>query len=779
MIVTRSWINEWIDISDITTDHLCKTFNAIGLEVDRVESYDVPSKIIFGRVVECEKHPDADKLSVCKVDIGTSIRQIVCGAANVRAGIDVVVATVGCTMPDGMVIKPVKLRGVESEGMVCSSSEIGFPKVNDGIMEIDESIGEYKLGQEVNTHSIFKDDLIEIELTANRGDCLSVRGIARDLSAALEKSVKKSTIKQNDDKRLGIGRILSLSHQYDYNVNLRYKAVNIKNLTLPFVVGLRLSQIEEERESDIMSIMLYVTHSSGVILRAYEHSYFKKDDEKMAKIELKKDEKGFASIVRYDDKKASTVGIIQEDESKVSCSEGVVLIEASYIPPDVISKQMLENKMESGPLYYRTSRGSEPELNKGLDYCLSLIECNSESIIYGGTIEICDSYDEAIVSVSRSEIDAIIGAKIDKTKITKLLKNLGFNTSKSQGDSYVISVPRYRHDISNKQDIIEEIVRMVGIDNIESKPFTLVEANRLEDDYFWYKKRRDYRHKAAAEGFFESIHFVFDEKKVLNKYGFETLEDSKGLLNPIAKTLDTLRPTLLTNILKAASNNAKNGYSSIKLFEVGSVFSSTRQESVKMAFLFSGNSTKDSILNSGKPAKIDFGLFVQKVSNIIGSFDLVENKTSHSLSHNYQSACVMQEGQKIGEVFRIHPTVQEEYDLDTTYMCELDFKLLQSSLKVAKTRSKYQSSQKDLSLIVPKTMDFVSIRDVIDEIKPDEIVKFYPVDKYSDEELGEDVSLTIRFILQRDDRTLEDDDITSSMETILKHLNNKLNIGLR
>lgn len=779
MIVTRSWINEWIDISDITTDDLCKTFNAIGLEVDRVESYDVPKKIIFGRVIECEKHPDADKLSVCKVDIGTSVRQIVCGAANVRAGIDVVVATVGCTMPGGMAIKPVKLRGVESEGMICSSTEIGLPATNDGIMEIDSSIGEYTLGQEVSTHHIFSDDLIEIELTANRGDCLSVHGIARDLSAAFGRSLKKSTIKQSDDKPLGIGRILSLSHEYDYNVNLRYKAVDIKNLTLPFVVSLRLSQIEEERESDIMSIMLYVTHSSGVILRAYEHSYFKKDNDKMAKIELKKDENGFASIMTSDNKKASTVGIIQEDESKVSSGEGVMLIEASYIPPDVISKQMLENKMESGPLYYRTSRGSEPELNKGLDYCLSLIESNSDASIYGGTIEICDSYDEAIVSVSKAEIDQIIGAKIDKSKITKLLKNLGFNTSKSQGDSYVISVPRYRHDISNKQDIIEEIVRMVGIDNIESKAFTLVEANRLEDDYFWYKKRRDYRHKAASEGFFESIHFVFDEKKVLNKYGFETLEGSKDLLNPIAKTLDTLRPTLLTNLLKSASTNTKNGYSSIKLFEVGSVFSSAREESVKMAFLFSGNVTKDSILNSGKPAKVDFGLFVQKVSNVIGSFDLVKNETTHSLSHKYQSASIIQNSEKIGEIFRVHPTVEEEYDLDTTYVCELDFKMLDSSLKTAKARSKYQASQKDLSLLVPKTMNFMTIRDAINENKPDEIVNFYPVDKYSDEELGENVSLTIRFILQRDDRTLGDDDITSSMETILEQLKNKLDIGLR
>jgi len=779
MIVTKSWVSEWIDIKDVSTDDLCKTFNAIGLEVDRVENYNIPNKIIFGKVVECEQHPDADKLSVCKVDIGTSIRQIVCGASNVRAGLDVVVATIGCNMPGGMIIKPVKLRGVESEGMICSATEIGLPHVNDGIIEIDSSIGEYKLGQELNTHPIFADDLIEIELTANRGDCLSIRGIARDLSAAYSTPVRNLVMKQNDDKRLGIGRILNLSHESNQNVNLRYKAIDVKELKLPFLVRLRLAQIEEEKESEIMSLMHYVTHSSGVILRAYEHAFFKNDDEKMAKIELKDDENSFASIITHDGKKASTIGISQEEESKVQSTEGLVLIEASYIPPDVISKKMLDNKMESGPLYYRTSRGSEPELNRGLDLCISLVEANSGSVVYGGDIELSDEYEETIVTVSKAEIDEFIGANIDKVVITQILNNLGFNTSKSQGDSYVISIPRYRHDITNKQDIVEEIVRMVGIDNIESKPFELKEENRLEDDYFWYKKRKTYRHRAASEGFFESIHFVFDEKKVLNGYGFETLEEKKDLLNPIAKTLDTLRPTLLTGLLKAASSNSKNGYSSIRLFEVGSVFSAQRDESVKMSMLFSGATTKDGLQNSGKPSKIDFGYFVQKVSNIIGEFDLEELETSHRLSHKYQCASVIQNGQKIGELFRVHPNVENDYDLDVTYVCELDFEKLVYGLKTASPRSKYQASQKDLSIIMPKNMPYSDVKKVLDNTQLDDIVEFYPVDRYSDEELADNMSLTLRFILQKDDRTLEEDDITSSMENILEALKKELNIGLR
>ncbi|MCF6329983.1 MAG: phenylalanine--tRNA ligase subunit beta [Sulfurimonas sp.] len=779
MIVTRSWLNEWIDLEGITTDDLCKTFNSIGLEVERLQTYDIPSKIIFGRILECKKHPDADKLNLCKVDIGTSVRQIVCGASNVREGLTVVVATIGAKMPGALVIKPVKLRGIESEGMICSATEIGLPDFMDGIIEIDESVQNTKLGSDVNEHPLFKDDLIEIELTANRGDCLSIRGIARDLSAAYNRPLKNTIINTSEDKRIGIGRILNLSHDESHGINLRYKAINIDKLILPFVIKLRLAQIDESKKSAILSLMLYVTHSSGVILRAYEHDFFKNENDQVAKIELREDKHGFACVMSINNKKASTVGIIQEDESFVNFEDGIVLVEASYIPPDIISKKMQESKIKAGSLYYKTSRGSEPELNRGLDYFMKLVEMNSSSSIYGGVIELCDNYEEVIISITKDEIDNIIGADIDKTVVTKLLQNLGFNTSKSQGDTYVISVPRYRHDIKNKQDIVEEIVRLVGIDNIESKPFELIEENRLEEDYIWYKKRTIYRHKAAQSGFFESIHFVFDEKKVLKSYRFDCVIEEKALLNPIVNTLDTLRPTLLTGLLKAASSNAKNGYSSIKLFEVGSVFDKERKESVKMSMLFSGAIEQDSIRNFGKPSKINFALFVQKISDIIGEFELSQSETTHSLSNKYQSAKIIVDGDIIGEMFRVHPSVENSYDLDVTYMCELDFEKLSFGLKVAHKISKYQASFKDLSLIMPKSMRYEEVKTVIDSIDVDNLVRFYPVDKYSDESLGDNMSLSIRFVLQSEIKTLQEDDINIAMDTILSAVNSKLGIGLR
>jgi phenylalanyl-tRNA synthetase beta chain len=777
MIVTRSWLEEWIDLDGISTDELVKTFNSIGLEVDRVKTYDIPKKIIFGKVLECEKHPDAEKLNVCQVDIGASVRQIVCGASNVRAGLEVVVATIGAVMPSGLVIKPVKLRGVESDGMICSATEIGIEDCQDGILELDNCLGVFSLGQEVCEHPIFSDDLIEIELTANRGDCLSIRGIARDLSAAYDRPLKEKKINENEDKRIGIGRILSLTHKKDLNVNLRYKAIGLKNFKLPFIVKLRLAQIEDKRQTDIESVMLYSTHSSGVILRAYNYDFFCEENETMAKIELTQDENGYSCIMAHT--RASVVGISQEESSKVNYDEGIVLIEASYIPPDIISKQMAVHKMDAGPMYYRTSRGSEPELNQGLSFCLDMIEENSESSIFGGKIELSDSYENKNVNITKQEIDAIIGAKIDKTKVTKILTNLGFNISKSQADTFVVSIPRYRHDIVNKQDVVEEIVRLVGIDNIPSKPFIFTEANRLGSDYSLYKKRREFRHRAAYSGFFETVHFVFDEKKVLHEYGFETTLEELELLNPIVSTLDTLRPTLLTGLLKAASLNIKNGYSQVKLFEVGSVFNPKREESLKMSMLFCGDKEKQTLSNAGKPQRIDFAYFVRKISDIIGEFELRQFRTKHSLSHMYQSAEILIQGEVVGELFRVNPNVENSYDLDITFMCELDFDKLPFELKIAHTTSKYQASFRDLSIIMPKEMSYDKLKNVIESSATKELIRFYPVDRYRDESLGDNVSLSIRFMLRSDEKTLEEEDITTSMDAILHALNNELGIGLR
>ena len=197
MIVTKNWLNEWIDLTDVSTDLLLKTLNSIGLEVDRHDVVRVADGVVVGYVESCEKHPDADKLNVCQVNVGKEVRQIVCGASNVRAGLYIALATVGAELPGGLKIKEAKLRGVDSHGMICSAKEIGLPSMGEGIMILDESIGELVMGKNLNEYGVFNDDVIEIELTANRGDCLSIYGIARDLRAALARPLREKNVKDN------------------------------------------------------------------------------------------------------------------------------------------------------------------------------------------------------------------------------------------------------------------------------------------------------------------------------------------------------------------------------------------------------------------------------------------------------------------------------------------------------------------------------------------------------------------------------------------------------
>ncbi len=778
MIITKSWLNEWIDLRDVATKDIVKALNSIGLEVDRVESYRVPKKVIFGRVLECEKHPDADKLSVCKVDIGTSIRQIVCGAKNVRAGLDVVVATIGAELPNGMKIKHAILRGVDSEGMICSASEIGIIDFGEGIIEVDDSIGAYKLGQEVRTHPVFNDDLIEIELTANRGDCLSVRGIARDLSAYFNKQLKESTTEEFADKKQGIGRVFSLAHKNNLDVSLLYKAVELNSTELPLLIALRLAQVKESFKTKIESIIYYVTHSTGVLLRGYDYEFFKKKQESgVASAELKKED-GFIALYAKEER-ASIIGVNQCEASKAKENNTILILEAEYIAPESVSKAMMEKKVLSDYAYYRSSRGSEPDLKIGMNYLLTVLKTCTDAKVFGGDIEINDDYREEIVSIKKTEIDAIIGMETEKSKVSTILKNLGFTLEKSSGDSLVLGVPKFRHDIKNKQDIVEEVVRLIGIDNIPAKPIEFIEANRLSEDYYAYKKRQHYRTKAANVGFFESVHFVFDDSEELQRYGFALLQEELALLNPIVNTLDTLRPTLLNWLLKSASKNRKNGFEAIHLFELGNVFGPHREEKLNFGFISSGAKERDALKNGGKPERVDFEFFVQRIADIIGDFKLEPVEIAHKLAHPFQSAAIIIDEEKVGELFKLHPSIQEEYDLDVTYMCEIEFEKLKLERKTAKEVSKFQMSFRDLSLLVPKTLRYEEIEKVIEEVKCDKVVRYYPIDRYEDEILGKNISLTLRFMLQSDEKTLQEEDINGAINEILTALKEKLSIGLR
>lgn len=765
MIVTKSWLNEWVDISDKSVDEICVTLNQIGLEVDSAKSYRVPDNIIVGFVLECEKHPDAEKLNVCKVDVGTGVRQIVCGASNVREGIFVAVAMIGATMPNGMEIKPVKLRGVESDGMICSASELELPSIGDGIMILDDSIGELKAGNSLQGYEVLNDDVIEIELTANRGDCLSHQGVARDLAAAYERTLKKQELLDSDYRRQGTGRVLHLTHQNDIKADVIYKSFEYSNFDLPLKVRYRLILIDEACEDHLDATLRYTTISTGVVLRSYQHSHFRKESD-IAEIKLSEDSNGITIIEGND--LASQIGIRQNDDSKVTQSAVKVIIEGSYIDPELISKQVFEQALETDELYYRTSRGSEPDIKLGINMCADILMGHCDVTIIPGTFEYFSPYQEKTLNLDVCSINSQIGDEIEKAKIVKVLTGLGFGIVKSHEDNIVVNPPRFRHDITSEQDVVEEIVRIVGIDNINSKPLSFVEANTYNNAYNTHKRKRDLRIKATMLGFFETQTYLFGDKSVYEAMGFETTVEALALTNPIVETMDVLRPSIVPALVKAASENKKLGQKRIALFEYGTVFDKERVESVSMTFLHSGPTESEGLNNNGQPKIIDFATFVQKVADVVGDFTLEAIETTVSnLEHPYQLGVMLKDGSVIGKIYKLHPKVANEYDLEDTFVAEVDATALVVTRPQAKAYSKYQAVHRDISIVVPNTYTYSTLKTIVDELNITELQAYNLVDTYSDESLGENESITLRFTLQSLEKTLKDKEINAIMNSII------------
>jgi phenylalanyl-tRNA synthetase beta chain len=777
MIVTRSWLNEFVDLDGISNEKLYETFNAIGLEVDSIKTYEIPEKVVIGKILSCEKHPDADKLNVCQIDVGTGMRQIVCGAANVIDAEYVAVAMIGAVLPGDFKIKHAKLRGVESEGMVCASSELGLPDIGKGIMILDESIGELEIGREFGSYNKISDTVIELELTANRGDCLSIHGVARDLSVALERELKPFDYKNSSREKLGIARVADIQSKGDIEADLSFALAALESLYAPFLIPLRLAMVGIEPGEMLSSLLSYAMHASGVILRAYDGDSLKAEDGKI-RILVESEERGIVTV-SSNEKVIAVVGVNQSEEERAKSGSRMILFEASYIHPDLLVEAVADSSLTKDELYYKTSRGSEPELRLGMEYLASLLEKYSPCKCYDGYLNVSANWEPLTISVDSDEICSIIGQEIERSRIVSILKNLGFEIHAGHSESFGVIVPRFRHDIKNIQDVAEEIVRIVGINNIESQPLSFVESNRITDTTVRYQFKKALRHRATATGLYENVSYVFSDRSKLKAYGFACIEEALDLTNPIAEDLNTLRSTILVNLLEAVKRNVNYTKKSIGLFEIGAVFNAKREQKEIFSMVFSGQNGRESVANSGKPGMIDFASFVKRLGAIIGAFELVQCTERNHLVHPYQSADILYRGQKCGYVSKLHPVVQEAYGIYETFIAELDFDLLLPMHINVEAISKFQGVYKDLSVVIDKSLPYSEVSTSIAALNLEILSNWYPVDIYEDETLGEKKSLTIRFFIQSMGKTLEEGDIDTVMSQVMEKLEQTCQATLR
>ena len=398
--------------------------------------------------------------------------------------------------------------------------------------------------------------------------------------------------------------------------------------------------------------------------------------------------------------------------------------------------------------------------------------------VYAGFEETIDSFEEEVIQVHKEFITNFIGQVIEDEFILSTLNSLGFEVE-YRGDFFIVTVPLYRSDIKHPQDIVEEILRIYGIDNIVSKPLCFVEREIINPTYDKIKKRRYYKNKLVGLGYYESVSYIFDNKAELKEYGCDVVFPDMDIKNPITNELNTLRTTLCLNLLRSASKNAKNGKKQVKLFELGKVFSKDLQEIERLGFIFSGENLLEGRLNQESIRECRFSDVVKDLFFLIDRCEIRSAKPTNIFFNSYEYGEIVRDDNVIGYIGRVHLEIEKKYGLKSSYICELDFEALGYSIIEAKEYSIYQSSQKDLSFLVDKGMKFEEIDRVLKESIPSNIISYYPIDIYTDDTLGDKKSVTIRFILQDFNKTLSDSDIKESLQQIIDSLKEKLNLEMR
>ncbi|MGL2875786.1 phenylalanine--tRNA ligase subunit beta [Helicobacter pylori] len=743
---------------------LCEDLSRLGLEVESCIPCIAPKNVVVGKVLEKAPHKNAEKLSVCQVDVGKEVLPIVCGAKNVAKNQFAPVALKGAIIGSTTIAKT-ELRGVESCGMICSSNELGFPKINDGILELDESVGELVLGKELNEYAPFNTHVLEISLTPNRGDCLSVLGIAREISAFYHtplKPIKALNFTPKSD-------LITLSAGENIESHLAYYLIYNHSLKTPLNVKLSLAHNNALSENDLNNFIEFSTHFSGVVMNAYSLNKTPMD------LSVKNDENNLESVY-INHQKRSTIAIkhqVQKDLNEC------LLLEASYTDPISLSLKLhaLKDKtlQKDNALIYRSARGSNPNLSDGLNFLSAHLKA---TILESKQTE--HSLKDRTLKFQLEDITEILGLAVEKEKIQSILKNLGFKVSAKEPNSkpqiLEIVAPNFRHDIKTIQDIAEEILRFVGIDNLISKPLNCISNKNSNPHYDTHRFFENLKHKALACGFKEVIHYVFYSKEKQQKLGFEVLEDPLELQNPITTELNTMRTSLVCGLLDASLRNKNLGFKSIAFYEKGSVYNSKREEIQKLGFLISGLQKKESYPDA-KGKAWDFYSFAECVSKVIGDFSLEKLTTQTPINHPYQSAKIIQNHEVIGVIAKIHPKVIQEWDLFESYYAEIDASKLKRPAMLLKPFSIYPSSVRDLTLIIDENTAFSRIKKALKDAQIPNLSEILPLDIFK--ESDNTIALSVRCVIHSLEKTLNDEEVNSVVQKVLEILEKEFNARLK
>ena len=794
MLVPLKWLRDYVDI-DIDTQEFADMMTMTGSKVEKVDFFGKETNgVEVCKILEIEQHPDADRLKVTKVEVANGeILQIVTNATNIKVGDYVPVARIGAVLPGDFKIKKGKLRGVLSEGMFCGAEELTIPSAfvedhkKDGIYILDHQ-DSFELGMDVRDVLGINDALIEFEITSNRPDCRSIIGIAREAAVTLGKELKYPEIKVN-------GSDEEMSFEIDIQTDLckRYCGRVVKDVKVgpsPYWMQRKLIEAGMRPISNIVDITNYVMLELGQPLHAFDL-----DDIKYNKMTVKMAEEGekFTTldgvertltsdmlVIGNQDKTLDLAGIMGGENSEIKDTTTSIFIEGASFAKENI-------RATSKKLGLRTEASSRFE--KGIDINLTeaavnracqLIEELGCGTVLNGMLDYYPQKEEVQkVTVNPVRINKLLGVNVPMDQFINILESLEFKCNLVSSEVLELEVPTFRLDITEDADILEEIARIYGYDNI---PAANLEGNATAGVKTDKQKFIDnVKANSIACGLNEILTYSFVSPRGVDKINLCADDEKRNfvkIMNPLGEETSVMRTTLIPNMLDVISTNISHKVEEVSVFECGNTF--TPQEGLPV------ESKKYCVGMYGK--EVDFFVLKGVVESVLNNVGLkgyeIEPETTNLTFHPGRCAKIVYNNIYIGTFGELHPDVIENYNLgQRVYVAEIDIDTVFENITLTKSYNplpKYPSTSRDIALIVKDEVFVKQIEDIIKSNGEDlvESYKLFDVYKGAQIEKGHK-SIAYSITYRSKDKTLTDEDVAKVHEKILSELSEKLNANLR
>ena len=790
------WLCDHLD-TKLSPLEIADTLTNIGLELEGLTDYSSYAQFVVATIVDFKKHPNADRLNICTVDNGEKTFQVICGAPNVKKGLKGIFATDGMYIPGtDITLKKGKIRGEVSEGMLLSERELKLSDDHEGIIEIKEDLPN---GTDAVTALDLKDPIFEIGVTPNRGDCLSVRGIARDLAAKGIGKLKPLTIKKINNQEFESP--INWSIQDDGNscsfvVSRYYK--DIKNSISPDWLQKKLLSIGLRPINALVDITNYITMDLGRPLHVFDadkianklNMRLSHDKENLLALDNKEYSLNDTTTVIADDKNVLAIaGIIGGNDSGCTLETKNVFLEVAVFDPSMVAKTGRKLGINSDARY-RFERGLDLEMvNEGLEYATNLINdiCGGSfsKKVHAGNLEI----KKNIISYKFESFKKVVGIDLPEKDQIEILKNLCFETQNKQDGICDVIIPSWRNDIKKNIDIIEEVIRIYGYDKIRTNyPITSPEEQKIIADSQInkkYKLIKKIKKTLISNNFNEIITFSFQSNMA---HELLSGEMSLKISNAISEDHAFMRSSMLFNHLESLENNRKKGLNNLSVFEIGPVYyNSKTQENILFA-LSSNNKNQNKYF---KEHNFDFYHLTKLISKILSTinFDIRQFNISRSNSnvfHPGQSAELYMGNKIIARYGKIHPLILENFPkLPNTYGIEFYFENLPIESMVRRNKntnkeSNFQNSEKDFSFVFNRDQNLYEVYRFVLGIDKKLIQKVEFFDEYLSDEIGADKkSITFKITIQSLEKTLDEKDLEEIHGNIIEKVSSKFNAKIR